>query len=67
MKQHIRVLKLLPGYVVGQEIAVECDDDGTPFEDYWFRRLKDAKLDGCCELVKPEPEPPLETVEQKPS
>lgn len=37
----------------GSVIEVLADESGTPLEKYWRRRLKDAEVDNCCELVKP--------------
>ena len=30
----------------------EVDKKGTPRERWWTNRLKDAKIDGCIEVVK---------------
>ena len=49
----VRVNKALPGYSAGTVVPVECDDAGVPLEEFWRRRLNDAKIDGCCELVQP--------------
>ena len=49
----IKINKWLPGYKVGQVLQMDCDDEGTPFSIYWQRRLKDARTDGCCEIVRP--------------
>ncbi len=35
-------------------IRVRAGSDGAPQEQYWRDRLKDAAIDGCCELIKPE-------------
>lgn len=50
----IRVNGTLPGYPPKQTVAVEADSEGTPLSEYWRRRLKDAKIDNCCEVVPPE-------------
>ncbi len=52
-KVKIRVLKLLPGFAIGDEVEVDSDQEGTLFDDFWRRRLKDAERDDCCEIVKP--------------
>jgi len=49
----IKINKPLPGYEVGRIIEVASDNEGTPLDFYWRRRLKDAESDGCCEIVKP--------------
>ena len=40
-----------PGMIVDLDISKE----GTPLLKYWRRRLHDAKLDGCMELVPNKP------------
>lgn len=47
----IQVNGNLPGYAVGQEVRVAADNEGTPLDQFWRRRLKDAKTDKCCEVV----------------
>ena len=44
--------KLIPGYTVGQVVEVQCDERGTPLKEFWRRKLRDARLDECCEVVK---------------
>jgi hypothetical protein len=50
----IRVKVNLPirGFVVGQEVRVAVDREGTPLDATWRRRLRDAETDNCCEVVK---------------
>lgn len=51
----IRVLHPgLPGHSVGDVVEVAVDSEGTPLEQFWRRRLKDAERDDCCEVVTPE-------------
>ncbi len=49
----------VPGHVPGSVITVPADSHGTPLDEYWRRRLKDAKTDGCCEVVVAQPKPPI--------
>ena len=49
----IKVNKPVDGYKEGEEVRVATDDAGTPLARSWRRRLADAKLDGCCEIMKP--------------
>lgn len=35
-------------------IEVLADDEGTPLDFIWRRRLKDAEIDQCCEVVNQE-------------
>jgi len=45
----IKVNKPLKTFEAGQVITVDFDN----YKDriYWKRRLEDAKIDGCCELI----------------
>lgn len=49
---NIKVNKLIPGFTVDQVVSVACDENGTPLDFHWRRKLKDARLDNCCEVVK---------------
>jgi len=61
-KADIKVLKPIPhyrthksgkgGHQVGEIITVTVDRQGTPINRWWRDRLKDAAIDGCCEIVK---------------
>jgi len=54
----VRVNGPIPGFREGQLVPVKVDCEGTPLEVLWRRRLRDAKFDGCCEIVKEsEPKP----------
>ena len=48
----IKVNLPIRGFLVGQEVRVKVDREGTPFDATWRRRLRDAKTDNCCEVVK---------------
>ena len=43
----------MQGYEAGREVTIECDSSGVPLKKFWRRRLKDAKIDNCLEVVKP--------------
>jgi nucleotidyltransferase/DNA polymerase involved in DNA repair len=49
----IRVLKNLGNYKAGDLVKATVDENGKPLDKFWRQRLKDAKRDGCCEIVKP--------------
>lgn len=49
----IIIKKSFDGYKEGTEIDIESVNK-TPTDMQWRRRLKDAKMDGCVEVVKPE-------------
>ena len=40
------------GYEAGREVTIQTDKDGVPLEKFWRRRLKDADIDNCVEVVK---------------
>jgi len=47
-KSQVRLHGLKPG----DRIEIEVDDHMVPKEQKWRRRMKDAKVDGCVELIK---------------
>ena len=54
-KFKFKLNKDLNGFKAGRVIGIACDDDGIPLDAFWFRRLKDAKIDNCIELVNEKP------------
>ena len=40
------------GYTKGQAVTVQTDSTGIPLEQFWRKRLKDASVDCCVEVVK---------------
>lgn len=50
MSTKIKLNKDLNGYKAGDVITLE--DLGYAEKVYWLRRLEDAKIDKCCEVVK---------------
>ncbi len=63
----IRVKRPIPGFFVGQIVNAQADAVGTPLEEMWRRRLKDAKIDDCCEIVPdPAPTPEKKTPRRRP-
>lgn len=46
----IKVNKALGQYEAGSVVRIEALANGQPKSSYWRRRLKDAKLDNCCEI-----------------
>jgi len=42
----------LPGYMEGEVVVIKADENGTPLDQYWRRRLRDSKHDGCVELIQ---------------
>lgn len=47
----VHINKTVDGFAAGQDVRVEIDGYGTPISPMWRRRLKDAEIDGCCEVV----------------
>lgn len=43
----------MKGYEAGREVVVQTDANGVPLEKFWRRRIRDAKIDNCVEVVKP--------------
>ena len=50
----IRVLTLGCGHPIGHIQRVAVNPNGTVLDAHWRRLLRDARLDGCCEVVKDE-------------
>ena len=48
----IKIKKPTFGYKAGQVVKVQASD-GVPIQKYWRDLLKDAKIDGNCEIIKP--------------
>ncbi len=48
----IKINKRMANHAVGDIVSVP-GDDGVPLETFWRRRLIDAEVDGCCEIVMP--------------
>lgn len=40
-------------YKSGTVVKVRCDDKGIPLSHFWRKRIKDAEIDNCVELIKP--------------
>lgn len=43
----------LNGVRAGKTGKIPCDEHGMPLDKYWRNRLRDAKIDGCIEVLKP--------------
>jgi hypothetical protein len=44
------------GHKIGDKINLQTDIDGNIIDSFWSRRLADAKIDNCVEVVLPENE-----------
>ena len=51
----IKVNHGIAGRKAGEIVKVEVQSNGSPKDLFWRRRLRDAEIDGCVELVKDEP------------
>ncbi len=47
----IQINKKFGKYYASQIIEVACDEERTPLDQFWRRRLKDAQIDGYCEIL----------------
>jgi len=54
----IKINKDFAQYKQGDILTVESDSENTPKDIYWRNRLKDAKIDNCCEVVMKRPTKP---------
>lgn len=50
----INVNGLIKGKKKGDRVVVEVDNNGTPFDLFWFKRLRDSKIDNCVSIVTEE-------------
>ena len=41
----------LAGYQAGQTVTVQTDRANVPLDRFWRRRMKDAKIDNCLQVV----------------
>ena len=48
----VKILKPFGKHEVGSSVKVEVDDSNIPLDRGWRRRLADAKMDKCCEVIK---------------
>lgn len=48
----IKVNGTIPGHPPGSIVVVNADERGTPLDASWRRRLRDAEVDECCEVVQ---------------
>ena len=39
-------------YEAGRTLVIQTDADGLPLEKFWRRRIKDAEIDNCVEVIK---------------
>lgn len=44
------VNKAMPGFKAGSVVTVEVDANGVPVDQFWRRRVRDAKIDNCISL-----------------
>jgi bifunctional DNA-binding transcriptional regulator/antitoxin component of YhaV-PrlF toxin-antitoxin module len=50
-KAKLKLHVAMSGYKKGDIVKIEVDDRGVPLDRFWFRRLKDSKLDHCVEFL----------------
>ncbi len=49
----VKINKPFGKYSAGATCTIEVDKKGTPLDPFWRSRFKDARSDGCVEVVKP--------------
>lgn len=47
----IKILRSFGAYTAGETLEIDAEG-GIPKQLFWRRRLRDAKRDGCLEVVK---------------
>ncbi len=48
----VKILKPFLKYSAGTIIPVKCNENGLPVDRFWRKRIKDAEIDNCIEIVK---------------
>jgi len=54
-KKKILLNAPLKNHPAGHKLDIDTDKDGVPLSRYWRDRLKDAKVDGCVEIITDKP------------
>lgn len=49
---NLKINSSLKAHKIGDIIAVPVDENGNIIDNYWRRRLLDAKIDNCVEIFK---------------
>ena len=51
----MRIIKIQINNVAGLSGTrnIMADSDGVPLDRVWRKRLRDAKIDNCIEIIKP--------------
>ncbi len=51
-KIKIKLNANLNGFKKGRILQIIVDNSGVPVDNYWYRRLKDSKIDNCIEIIE---------------
>ena len=54
-KKKILLNAPLKHHPAGHIMDIDTDKDGVPLSQYWRNRIKDAKEDGCVEIITNKP------------
>lgn len=49
----IKLNHSMAGYEAGRTVTILTDASGVPLDKFWRRRIKDAQIDNCLEVIKP--------------
>ncbi len=52
MKKDFKLNVPLRGFKKDTILSLDCNEQGLPWDSYWNRRVIDAKIDNCIELVE---------------
>ncbi len=55
MKIKILIKNPMLNHKANDVIIVDADENGTPLDYFWRRRLSEAKIDNCCEIINSTP------------
>lgn len=46
-KVKFRINATFKSYKIGDTVTLDCDDDGLPLNQFWYRRYLDSEHDNC--------------------
>jgi len=55
-RMKLKLNRDLNGFKAGHILQLSCDKDGIPLNPFWRRRLFDADVDNCVEVLPAEDE-----------
>lgn len=60
MQKKFQVNAPIAGKKPGEIIEIECDNEGLPLDQFWYRRYLDSRIDNCISAVEESNKPKKE-------